>query len=107
MRRPTEMIEPIVVAGGGLAGAAASYLLARAGRRVIVLEREVGPVDKICGEFIGRGAQLYLARLGIDVAALGAHAITQLRLVRGASLVEATLPFPGFGLSRSSSTRRS
>ena len=94
------MSQPVVIAGGGLAGGAAACLLARAGRRVLVLEREAAPAEKICGEFVSGEAQLTLARLGIDPVALGAQRITRLRLVRGKSIVEAALPFAGFGLSR-------
>ena len=94
------MTAPVVVAGGGLAGAAAVGLLARAGRRVLVLERDASPAPKICGEFISREAQRYLMRLGVDPAALGAHRITGVRLVRRDSIVEAALPFAGYGLSR-------
>ena len=94
------MTPPLVVAGGGLAGGAAACLLARAGRQVALLEREAGPVPKICGEFISAEAAMYLNRLGLDIAALGAAPIDRVRLIRGQSLVETPLPFAGFGLSR-------
>lgn len=94
------MTAPIIVAGGGLAGAAAACLLARSGRDVLVFEREAKASDKICGEFISGEAQTYLGRIGIDLAELGAHPIQEFRLVRGRSVVSCTLPFTGFGLSR-------
>ena len=90
----------VLIAGGGLAGAAAAILLARAGTPVTLLERDPGPRDKICGEFLSREALLYLAGLGIDVAALGAAPIPAMRLIHGASVVETRLPFQGAGLSR-------
>ena len=96
------MTEEAVVAGGGLAGAAVAWRLARAGRRVLVLERETAPADKICGEFLSGGAVRQLAGLGIDPGRLGAAPIFGVRLVRGARAVAATLPFPAFGLSRRS-----
>lgn len=89
-----------VIAGGGLAGAAAACGLAQAGCDVTVLERSVGPTDKVCGDFLSSEAQHYLARLGLDVAPLGGHPIERVRLVRGARVVEARLPFRGLGLSR-------
>ncbi len=89
-----------MVAGGGLAGAAVACRLARAGRRVIVLEREAAPADKVCGEFLSGDAVRQLARLGIDPGALGAAPIARVRLVCGTRAVAAALPFPAFGLSR-------
>ena len=39
-----------VVVGGGPAGAALAALLARAGRPVLLLERESEPREKLCGD---------------------------------------------------------
>jgi menaquinone-9 beta-reductase len=94
------MTASVVVAGGGLAGAAAACGLAQAGRPVMLLERDARAADKLCGEFLSREAQLYLSRLGLDVAALGGQPIGHLRLVRGQAQVETKLPFCGLGLSR-------
>ena len=91
---------PVVVAGGGPAGAAAACLLARAGVKVTVLERDAGPRHKVCGEFLSREALLYLGGLGVDAAALGASEIGALRLVNGRQVVETALPFRAAGLSR-------
>ena len=90
----------MVVAGGGLAGAAAAAALARTGVDVTLIEREAKPVDKICGEFLSIEAQAYLTELGLDVAALGGEPISRLRLVRGGNAVSTALPFHGLGLSR-------
>jgi flavin-dependent dehydrogenase len=94
------MKRPVVVAGGGLAGAAAAVGLAQAGVEVTLIERETGPVHKICGEFLSTEAQAYLLKLGLDVGLLGGAPISHLRLVRGADEVTAALPFRGIGLSR-------
>ncbi|MEJ1976342.1 MAG: FAD-dependent monooxygenase [Acetobacteraceae bacterium] len=93
-------VSPVVVAGGGPAGAAAACLLARAGRPVMLLERDAGPRHKICGEFLSREALVYLGGLGIDVAALGAADIPAMRLVHRGRAAESALPFRGAGLSR-------
>ena len=90
----------VVIVGGGLAGGAAAAMLARAGRRALLFEREAAPSNKICGEFLSAGAQQTLARIGFDLGALGGTVITRLRLVRGGSVAEAALPFRGLGLSR-------
>ncbi len=89
-----------VVIGGGLAGAAAATRLARAGREVVLLEREAGPVDKVCGEFLSREAGLYLTSLGLDLGALGAVPIEAVRLAMRGRVAAVKLPFPAWSLSR-------
>ena len=90
----------IAVIGGGLAGAAMAVHMAGRGRQVLLIEREVGPHDKVCGEFLSREALLHLRALDIDPAALGGHAIGRVRLSAGGAVAEADLPFQGLGLSR-------
>src|SRR3984957_6526816 len=90
----------ILVAGGGLAGAAAAVALAQAGREVLLLEREAEAKDKVCGEFLSGEAVAALERLGLDVVGLGGEVIAHVRLWRGRRGVEAALPFRGVGLSR-------
>jgi flavin-dependent dehydrogenase len=91
---------PVVIAGGGLAGAAAALWLARAGEQVLLLERERTASHKICGEFLSWETQAWLKDLGLDLVALGAHAITRIRLVAGGRTVAAPLPFTGLSLTR-------
>ena len=93
-------VSEVVVAGGGVAGAMAACLLAQAGVQVVLLERETLPRHKICGEFISIEAQAFLARSGLDLAALGAHRVAAMRLISGDRVAEAALPFIGMGLSR-------
>jgi len=93
-------VSDVLVAGGGLAGAAAATHMARAGRAVTLIEREAGPKHKICGEFLSTEAQAYLARLGLDARCLGGAVITHVRLVRQDQVIAAPLPFRGIGLTR-------
>ena len=90
----------IVVAGGGVAGSVASCLLRLAGRPVLLLERETGPHDKVCGEFLSHEATAVLRQTGLDPLALGAAPIGAVRLVHGRFAAAAALPFPAHGLSR-------
>ena len=90
----------VVIVGGGLAGSAAAILLARAGRDVVLLERESQPQHKVCGEFLSREAVMYLRSLGADVGAMGAVAIHSVRLAGGAGRSEAVLPFGAMSLTR-------
>jgi len=89
-----------LIVGGGLAGGALATALAEAGRSVVLLERETGPHDKVCGEFLSREAILYLEALGIDPLALGACRIHSVRLSGGAGVATVKLPFPALSLSR-------
>jgi len=95
----TEPCDALIV-GGGPAGSALAIALARAGRSVVLLEREEGPHDKVCGEFLSREATLHLSALGIDLEGLGAARIDCVRLESGRSLVESALPFRAMSLSR-------
>ena len=89
-----------VVIGGGLAGAALGARLAQAGRDVVVLEREATTGHKVCGEFLSYESHLYLAKLGLNLPALGAVAIDRVSLFSGRSQATTPLPFPAFSLSR-------
>ena len=90
----------MVIAGGGPAGASAACLLASAGRRVVLLERDAGPRHKICGEFISGEAVAVLRRLGVDPAEHGAAPIAAVRLIHGQRMAESRLPFLAAGWSR-------
>lgn len=94
------MREPLVIVGGGVAGATAGILLARAGRRVLLIERERMARTKVCGEFLSCAAYDYLCGLGLDPAALGALPINALRLASGQMQVAVALPFTGWSLPR-------
>jgi flavin-dependent dehydrogenase len=93
-------VREAVVVGGGPAGAALALRLARADREVLLVEREAGPHNKVCGEFLSEGAAAALGQLGLDPEALGAHPIDRVRLVRGCRTAERLLPFRALSLSR-------
>lgn len=91
---------PPLIIGGGPAGSAAAIVLGRAGLRPTLIERSAGPRDVVCGGFLGADALAMLARLGIDVEALGAEPIRRVRLVAHRRTFETGLPWPAAGLSR-------
>ena len=89
-----------LVVGGGLAGAAAAILLARAGRQITLLEKSSGAHHKVCGEFLSGEALHYLGLLGFGPESLGAVAIQQVRCVHRRVTTEQFLPFPAMSLTR-------
>ena len=94
------MIYDALVAGGGLAGSAVAIELSRAGRSVVLLEREAGAHDKVCGEFLSFEALQYLKPLGIVPATLGAVPLHSVRLAHKTRATAAKLPFQAWSLSR-------
>lgn len=94
------MQEEVIILGGGIAGCAASIELARKGRAVTLIEREIAPRHKVCGEFLSGEALEDLHALGIDVALLGAVPIDYVRLAAARRAATAPLPFPAKSLTR-------
>jgi 2-polyprenyl-6-methoxyphenol hydroxylase-like FAD-dependent oxidoreductase len=90
-----------VVVGGRIAGAATALLLARAGRRVLVLERGRYGSDTLSTHALMRGGVLQLSRWGLmdQLRAAGTPPVrrTVVRYAAAAALVAAPLPH-GTGL---------
>lgn len=87
----------VTISGGGPAGAAAAIRLARAGVRVVLLERTRAAHDKVCGEFLGPAALGELSALGLD---FGGQPIARVAVAHGPHLAAARLPFAAQALSR-------
>lgn len=83
----------MLVVGGGPAGAAAGYWLARAGARVLVLEKKRFPRDKTCGDGLTPRAVKQLADMGLeDRIAASHHRYDGLRAVAHGVALE--MPWP-------------
>jgi flavin-dependent dehydrogenase len=98
------------VAGGGPAGSTLAALAADAGARVVLVERERFPRDKLCGEFVSVEGRGVLERLGVMETLLeaGATSMSSIRLssLRG-RVVSAPLPdVPGIGRDALGISRR-
>ena len=87
-----------LIVGGGPAGAAAAIAIARAGRDVTVIERNVGPTDKVCGDFLSTEAISAIGALGVKLPTVAT--ITSLRLVHGTRSAATLLPFTAAGVTR-------
>jgi flavin-dependent dehydrogenase len=60
-----------LIAGAGPAGAIAGLILARAGARVLIVDRESFPRDKLCGDTLNPGAVALLDSLGVGGGPIG------------------------------------
>ena len=56
----------LIIAGAGPAGSIAALIAARAGARVLVVDRETFPRDKLCGDTLNPGALALLASLDLS-----------------------------------------
>jgi flavin-dependent dehydrogenase len=90
----------VVIIGGGLAGSASAITLAKAGRDVLLLERESKPQHKVCGEFLSQEAVHSLHSLGIDPRTLGARVVHSVRLADARRVTASALPFTAMSLTR-------
>ncbi|KAK4532596.1 hypothetical protein CCYA_CCYA13G3453 [Cyanidiococcus yangmingshanensis] len=58
----------VIIVGAGVAGAALATVLARDGRRVLVIERDLREPDRIVGELLQPGGCEKLCELGLEAA---------------------------------------
>lgn len=72
-----------IVVGAGPAGSATAALLARAGYRVLLLDRAAFPRDKACGEYTSPETERVLERLGAlkAIEEAGAQRLREMRVI--------------------------
>jgi menaquinone-9 beta-reductase len=91
----------VAIAGGGLAGLAASIEVARAGYKVVLFEKEKYPFHKVCGEYVSMESWTYLESLGFPLEQLDLPLIKKFLLSSpSGKTFETRLPLGGFGISR-------
>jgi menaquinone-9 beta-reductase len=91
----------IVVIGGGLGGLTAAYLLAKAGRKVTLIEKKSYPFHRVCGEYVSNEVKDFLIKHDLYPSEFGPVHISKFRLssLSGKS-VDLSLDLGGFGISR-------
>ena len=100
MQTKTQLYD-VAVAGGGLAGLAGSILLARAGYKVVLLEKNHYPFHRVCGEYISEESRPFLTKLGVPFSEWDLPLIRNLVVTApDGSALESRLDMGGFGLSR-------
>jgi flavin-dependent dehydrogenase len=93
----------VLVVGGGPAGATIAALAAAKGARVVLLERERFPRDKVCGEFLSAEGCGVVGRLNMlsTLKSLGARPMTRCLLADAKGRhVTSALPQAALGISR-------
>jgi len=91
----------IGIIGAGIAGSSLGILLADAGKKVVIFEKETFPSHKVCGEFISLESYAFFKSLGLPLDDWNLPTIKDLKLTsqKGGEL-NSKLKIGGFGLSR-------
>jgi len=91
----------VLVVGGGPAGSAAAYWLARDGHRVVVAEKKVFPREKTCGDGLTPRAVHQLVEMGLGPELERYHRFDGLRAIAHGRTLEMRWPdhpvFPSHG----------
>ncbi len=91
----------VLIIGGGLAGLTSAIHLCRAGKQVILIEKNNYPHHKVCGEYVSNEVVPYLRWLDVDPAVLEPVEISKLQITTASGLsCRTSLPLGGLGISR-------
>jgi flavin-dependent dehydrogenase len=91
----------ILIIGGGLAGLTSAIHLSKAGKQVILIEKNNYPHHKVCGEYVSNEVIPYLRWLDADPAVLRPVDICKLQITTVSGLsCRTSLPLGGLGISR-------
>ena len=82
----------VLVIGAGPAGASAAYWAAKSGRMVVLLEKDVIPRDKVCGDALTPKAVGHLSDMQIDVTRSTFHQHHGLKMTADGQSIELRWP---------------
>ncbi len=89
------------IIGGGLAGLSLSILMAKAGHKVILFEKEKYPFHRVCGEYISLESRNFIESLGLNLSKLDLPIIKKLIVSSpNGDFLRSKLDMGGFGISR-------
>jgi menaquinone-9 beta-reductase len=93
LTKSLENMHDVLIAGAGPAGCLTAIVLARAGARVLLIDRARFPRDKLCGDTVNPGALAILRRMNIGAADRGLpiHGM----VVTGPGRVRVAATYPG------------
>lgn len=103
---PPGLDADVAVVGGGPAGAAAAITLARAGRRVVLVDKATFPRDKCCGDGLTVAALRRLEALGLDPASVASWEPADEAVAVAPGGVKLRLPLPAGRGQFAASARR-
>ncbi|BFG35743.1 hypothetical protein CerSpe_220170 [Prunus speciosa] len=88
----------VIIVGAGVAGAALAHTLAKEGRRVHVIERDLTEPDRIVGELLQPGGYLKLIELGLEdcVEEIDAQRVLGYALFKDGKSTRLTYPLEQF-----------
>lgn len=90
----------VIIVGAGPAGAICAAYMARAGLDVLLIDKDLFPRDKVCGDMLKEGIVKHIEKLeAVDVLDEKSTCIRKLRLIGGAGH-EAEVPFECYSLTR-------
>jgi len=90
----------VIVIGAGPAGSVAAAYLAAEGHRTLLLDKEMFPRQKVCGDGLNHGAIRFLDRMGLVEAVRSAGYETQRACAFSTSGVRLVVPGPYISLQR-------
>src|SRR6188768_994788 len=90
----------VIVVGAGPAGTVAALVLARAGVRVLIVDRDERPRERLCGDLVNPSAVQLLASLGLNPRTHpAALSVPTMRLTGPSATVETAYAATSPGLS--------
>jgi menaquinone-9 beta-reductase len=91
----------LAIIGGGLSGLSLAILQAKAGKEVILFEKNTYPFHRVCGEYISLESWSFLVSLGLELDKMNLPIIKKLEVSSpSGKLLNTNLDLGGFGISR-------